>query len=162
MKPMKDFFKSEAAFIEFMLLYGSGEQRTDVLGITVKHYADKALAARWAGDLAAKITDDDARKALTKIYRRMIDDEKAGLPEKQDPAPVAAAMADTVGYADAHGAEALKARLEQMTVEELKQTIKVNDLDPLKQYTRTKKPERLREVILVVSCQRATKGDGFI
>ncbi len=160
MRRRQDFFRSEEAYIEYTLIYGSGEQRTDLLGITTRHYADRALATRWAGELAGRISDEDAKRELRRIYRRMIGDEGAELPEK--PEPVAEAMEDTIGYACRHGEEALERKLEQMTMEELKETIRINGLDPCKQFSRAKKPEKLREVIRVVTLARLHKGDGFI
>ncbi len=71
-------------------------------------------------------------------------------------------LENTIGYVIEHGFEALEQELMGMTVEELKGTIKQNDLDPCRQYGRVRKAEKLREIILVVTRQRATKGDGFI
>lgn len=159
MKARRDFFKDEAAFLEYMLLYGS-QERTDILGITVKHYSDKALANRWALGIASKITDEDALEEVKRIYRRMVEDEEAELPTADQVAE--AGTIDTFKFATENGLEALKARLEQMTMEELKQTIKENDLDPARQYGRAKKAEKLIDVILAVTDQRLRKGYGFI
>ncbi len=160
MKSRKDFFKSEAAYIEYTLIYGSGEQRTDLLGITPAHYGDKALATRWAGEIASQITDEDALRELRRIYRRMMGDEGAELPQKQE--PVAEAMEDPLRYAMENGLEALRRKVGQMTVEELKAVIREHDMDPCRQYGRVRKAERLREVILTVTDTRIHKGDGFI
>ncbi len=81
----------------------------------------------------------------------------------KEPAPVAEAQTiDTVAFVTENGIEALEARLEGMDTKELKEIIKQNDLDPLRQFSGVKKAERLREVVLVVTRQKATKGDGFI
>ncbi len=159
-RPMKDFFRSEGDFLAFTLLYMDGEQRTDILGITPKHYADRALATRWAGELADRISDEEARQALRRIYRRMAGDEGAELPEK--PEPVAEVMDDPIGYACRNGEEALERKLEELTMEELKAVIRQHDMDPCRQFSRTKKPEKLREVIRVVTLSRLHKGEGFI
>ncbi len=60
MKAMRDYFKSEADFIEFVILHMDGEQRTDILGITPRHYRDHELAAQWAENIISKISDEDA------------------------------------------------------------------------------------------------------
>ncbi len=81
----------------------------------------------------------------------------------KEPTPVVEAQAiDTVAFVTENGIEALEARLEGMDSTELKAIIKQNQLDPLHQFGGVKKAERLREIILAVTRQRATKGDGFI
>ncbi len=69
---------------------------------------------------------------------------------------------DTIRYALENGEQALKMALEKMNLEELRKVIRENDLDPVRQYRTTKKVEKLREVILVVTSSRLHKGDGFI
>lgn len=86
MKAMRDFFKDEASFIEYTLLYMSGEQRTSILGITAKHYSDKELAENWALAIISKISDEDAINEVLRIYRRMIGDPNAELPVIQEEA----------------------------------------------------------------------------
>lgn len=76
MKNMKDYFKSEADYLSYMLIYGSGEARTNALRIHELLYGDKKAAKEWAEWILANTDGEEAtNKEIARIYKRMTGEE---------------------------------------------------------------------------------------
>ncbi len=175
MKHWNAYFKSEAAAMVFILTETDGETRADLLGITKKLYSDPEAAGAWYLGILDKIrgfggpAEDLAKKKLDRLFTGMIGPDGCK-PKPTEKEPVKENAREAAGAAPVDpfkvfreaGEDGLKAALEEMGLEALRELIKNYDLDPTKQCARARKPERLREVAFAVTRQRATKGDGFI
>ena len=65
-------FVDRAAELKFILTKMDGRQRCDMLGVTLAHYEDSALAKRWYDNLVRDITDRDALDRLSQMYDSMV------------------------------------------------------------------------------------------
>ncbi len=84
MKNMMDYFKSEKDFNSYMLLYGTGENRTSALRISAKLYSDKEAAKAWLEWITANTDgEEETSKEIARLYKRMTGTEPSEEPVEE-------------------------------------------------------------------------------